>query len=77
MNNERREAIRKLRVRLDAIRSEIDDLRDQEQIALGNLSENMQRGQKGKAMMNAVNALCEASKAADTIVDAWLGIAAK
>lgn len=77
MNKERREAIRQLRVRLDAIRSEIDDLRDQEQIALGNLSENMQRGQKGKAMMNAINALCEASKASDTIVDAWLVIAAK
>lgn len=77
MNKARREAIRQLRVRLDAIRAEIDDLRDQEQIDLGNLAEETQRGQKGKAMLDAVNALCEASKASDTIVDAWLAIAAK
>lgn len=65
MNNARRKRIEAIRARLDAvfegelesIRSDLNDVKDEEESALEGLPENMRDGERGAAMQDAINAL--------------------
>lgn len=76
MNNMRRDAISRLREKLDAISSELERLRTEEEIALGNLAKDVQAGQKGEHMKRVMEHLGDAIRCVDT-ADSFLGLAVK
>lgn len=64
MNNQRRKAIRDIQDRvqslfdsLDAIKGEIEQIRDDEQEYLDNMPENMQSGERGETANAAIDEL--------------------
>lgn len=76
MNNSRRADIDAIRAKLDALSTELGNLKDEEEIALGNLAENIQAGQKGQAMKRAMANIDDAIRCIDT-ADSFLGLARK
>ncbi len=73
MNKQRRKAIQAVKDRfanevqplLDAIKGEIEAIRDEEQDAWDNLPESMQYGDKGDRIQEAIDALEEAADECD------------
>lgn len=51
------------------VKTAIEELRDAEQEALDNLSDNLKEGEKGSAMQEAVDALEAAIEACDNLAD--------
>jgi hypothetical protein len=76
MNNSRRDDIAAIRAKLDQISIDLGNLKDEEEIAQGNLAENIQAGQKGQRMTQAITALDDAIRCVDE-ADSYLGIAIK
>lgn len=74
MNNSRRKDIRAIRAKLEALLLEIGNLKDEEEIAHGNLAENMQAGQKGQRMFDAIagmdNAMTSINDASECLLRA-------
>ena len=72
MNKVRRKAIEHVRASLDAERTLLEEIRDQEQEYLDNLPENMQAGEKAEkseAYIEGLNAAMAALEEADTALD--------
>lgn len=69
MNKARREAITKLADQLDAIRGEIEALRDEEQEYFNNMPESLQGGDKGQAAEQAVASLDDAINEIESALD--------
>ncbi len=67
MNKDRRAAIAKLADELEGIRSQIEDLQNEEQEYYDNMPESFQSGDKGQAAEAAAEAL---SSAVDSVQDA-------
>ena len=72
MNNERRKELTKIVDRIDALKSELETLRDdidslqgEERDGFENLPESFQQGYKGQAMEAAADAMQEAYDAID------------
>ena len=72
MNKARRTRIDELSVNLEAIRAEIEMLRDEEQEAFENLPENIQDSERGELMDSAVSSLDEASSAIEEAMNALM-----
>lgn len=69
MNKARREAITKLADQLDAIRGEIEALRDEEQEYFNNMPESLQGGDKGQDAEQAVASLDDAINEIESALD--------
>jgi hypothetical protein len=67
MNNERRKELDKAFGLIEEAASIIENVRDEEQEAFDNLSENFQNGDKGTAMSEKICELTEAYDACDNI----------
>jgi hypothetical protein len=76
MNNHRRKDIEAIRAKLTALSIDLGNLKDEEEISHGNLSERNQAGQVGKKMQQAMTALDDAIRCVDE-ADSYLGIAIK
>lgn len=64
MNAQRRKKLQGIEAQLNAIVTEIENIKDEEQEAFDNLSESLQGGEKGQAMEANVEHLDEAANAA-------------
>lgn len=60
MNKERRKKIKEIIEQLEALSTEIEENRDDEDAAYENLPESMQAGDKGDKMMEAMSNMDEA-----------------
>ena len=80
MNNDRRKAIALIRgeveqlaEQLDSVKTQLEDLRDEEQEYFDNMPESLQGGEKGDAAQEAVNQLDSAIDALDIDFDSATG----
>lgn len=60
MNKARRSAIEKIRDKLMDLCEEIEQVKDEEQEAFGNMPEGLQSSERGEAMESAISGLEEA-----------------
>lgn len=71
MNKDRRKKLDEIIEQLEALSSEIEEIKDDEDAAYENLPESMQNGEKGDKMMEAVTNMDEAI---DRIEDAVMAL---
>lgn len=57
MNKARRKTLDELHSNLEALLSDLTTVRDEEQEAFDNLSENLQSGERGEAMQTAISSM--------------------
>lgn len=57
MNKQRRERLSKLISQAEAMSAELEAIRDEEQEAFDNMPENMQGGERGDKMQEAIEAM--------------------
>lgn len=74
MNKARRNALRGVAVKLDALRAELEELRDQEQGYFDSMPENLQAQERGEAAEHAVSGIEDAIGLVDDAVSAVSGI---
>jgi hypothetical protein len=67
MNKARRKALGALH--LDALKEQLESIRDDEQEAFDNLPESLQGGERGDAMTEWVDAIEEAISGLDTLIE--------
>lgn len=67
MNKTRRNVVRDLIARLEAIAAEINEIKDQEQTYFDNMPEAIQDGERGEAAENAISALEDALSSIDEV----------
>lgn len=74
MNKERRKAIEDVRLRLDAARADIEQLKDDEQSFYDNMPDAFRDGQKGDTAQEAIDnldeAMCSVDEAMSKLEDA-------
>lgn len=69
MNATRRKDINNIIDKLDELKSQIEDLMQEEQDALDNLPESLQYSERGERMQEAVDALENASESVQEVID--------
>nr|WP_315242185.1 hypothetical protein [uncultured Albidiferax sp.] len=76
MNNDRRKRLAVLAERLTDVHSFLEDLRNEEEIALENMPESLQQGDRAQAMAELVVELDEALSQLDDVISSIVGCAA-
>ena len=69
MNNNRRKRIQKVFDSIMDLRSQIEEIRDEEQEAFDNMPESFQEGEKGEMSQNAIDNLDSALSDMDSLED--------
>lgn len=69
MNNKRRTEIRKIRMVLETILSDIERVKDEEELAYDNMPENLQYSDRGEASQEAIDCLEEVYNNMEEIID--------
>lgn len=69
MNNDRRKRLMMLTERLTDVRSFLEDLRNEEEIALEHIPESLQNGDLAQAMAEIVEELDEALSQIDDVIN--------
>lgn len=69
MNNNRRKSIRELMESLEALKSDLETIKDEEQDAYDNLPEGIQCSERGEAMETALENLEEAYYGLDSVLE--------
>ena len=69
MNAEQRKKIETIVEKVNALKSEVETLREEEQTKYDNLPEGLQQGTQGEAMTNAIEYLEMAESSLDEAVD--------
>ena len=75
MNKDRRAQITEITDQLDALKSDIESIRDEEQEYYDNMPDSIQQGAKGDAADEAVTALDEAMDSIDSAMESANGAA--
>ncbi|WP_367846420.1 hypothetical protein [Rhodoferax sp. WC2427] len=76
MNSDRRKRLSLLAERLTDVRSFLEDLRNEEEVALENMPESLQQGDRAQAMAERVGELDEALNQLDDVISCVEGCAA-
>lgn len=69
MNARRRKYINSVIEKLDELKSQIEDIMQEEQDALDNLPESLQYGERGERMQSAIDALEYATDSVQEVID--------
>ena len=69
MNNKRRAEIRKIHKVLETILSDIERVKDEEELAYDNMPENLQYSDRGEASQEAIDCLEEVYNNMEEIID--------
>lgn len=69
MNARRRKDINSVIEKLDELKSQIEDIMQEEQDALDNLPESLQYGERGERMQSAIDALEYATDSVQEVID--------
>lgn len=69
MNNKRRAEIRKIHMILETILSDIERVKDEEELAYDNMPENLQYSDRGEASQEAIDCLEEVYNNMEEIID--------
>lgn len=69
MNKQRRATIDTIRSKLEELAAEIESVKDEEQEAYDNLPESLQNGERGEAMMTAIENLVIAGSSIEEALD--------
>lgn len=69
MNKDRRKRLEDLAGQLDAIRSDIETIKDEEQEYLDNMPESLKEGEKGSNAEQVISSLEEAFDDLDTVIN--------
>lgn len=69
MNNKRRAEIRKINMVLETILSDIERVKDEEELAYDNMPENLQYSDRGEASQEAIDCLEEVYNNMEEIID--------
>ena len=69
MNNKRRAEIRKIHMALETILSDIERVKDEEELAYDNMPENLQYSDRGEASQEAIDCLEEVYNNMEEIID--------
>lgn len=69
MNNKRRAEIRKIHMVLETILSDIERVKDEEELAYDNMPENLQYSDRGEASQEAIDCLEEVYNNMEEIID--------
>ena len=67
MNNERRRRIEKIMEKIDGIKVELEEVRDDEQQAFDNLPEGLQLSERGENMENGLSLMEECIENLDSV----------
>lgn len=73
LNKERREKLRSIAEKIEALRGEVEELRDEEQGAYDNMPESLQDAARGESMQAAIELLDDAVNDMQTVCDALQG----
>lgn len=68
MNKERREKIRDLIGRVEGIRADVEEIKDEEESYFDEMPENLQGGEKGEVAQNAIDELEEAITGLEDVI---------
>lgn len=69
MNHKRRKALREIADKINALKADLEYLRDEEQDAYDNMPENRQGGEKGEKAQSAIDSIDNAINELDSAVD--------
>lgn len=69
MNRERRSKISDIMERLDAIQTELEEIRNEEQEAFDNMPESIQGSERGENMENGIDTMSECIDSLLTVVE--------
>jgi uncharacterized phage infection (PIP) family protein YhgE len=69
MNNARRKSLSQLIGKLEAIKIDLEEIKESEQDALDNLPENMHESEQGQAMQSAIDAMDSADSEIGSAMD--------
>lgn len=69
MNNKRRDRIREVIKKLESCKSELIDIKDEEQQSFDNLPESLQDSDKGETMQDVVDAIDSIDNDMSDIID--------
>ena len=74
MNRERRNRISDIMERLDAIQTELEEIRDEEQEAFDNMPESIQGSERGENMETGIDTMSECIDNLLTVVEQLEGV---
>lgn len=70
MNNDRRARLQKIADQLEDLRTQLEEIKGEEQDAYDNLPESFQNGERGEKMQTAIDALDNCDSDIETVVSA-------